>query len=87
MQAYTAAKSRLIEYQGQNSITILGRDDPGAWNLKDKVHGQLLSFGFSRMDDNALGIANYLMENIFSQSKMGEESFVRSIHCSIAWRT
>ncbi len=72
IQAYTAAKSRLIEYQDQNSITILGRDDPGAWNLKNKVHGQLLSFGFSRMDDDAQGIlirdGKYILH-----TKMGEE--------------
>ena len=24
---------------------MLGRDDPGAWALRDKVHGRLLSFG------------------------------------------
>ena len=56
MESYTATKARLIELQDQNSITILSRDDPGAWGLKDKVHGQLISFGFSHMDPNSTGI-------------------------------
>jgi len=72
MQAYTAAKSRLIDFQDQNSIAILGRDDPGSWNLKNKIHGQLLSFGFSKMDNNALGI--FVLDGKYIlRSKMGEE--------------
>jgi len=72
MQAYTAAKSRLIDYQDQDSITILGRDDPGAWSLKDKVHGQLLSFGFSKLDDDGLGMV-FLDGKYILRSKMGEK--------------
>ncbi|MFH2039806.1 MAG: UDP-N-acetylmuramoyl-L-alanine--D-glutamate ligase [Chloroflexota bacterium] len=67
LQAYTAAKARLIEFQNLNTISVLGRDDPGAWNLKDKVHGQLYSFGFSKMDDSALGMTiidgKYILRN------------------------
>lgn len=71
MQAYTTAKSRLIEYQDKNSITILGRDDPGAWSLKNKVRGQLLSFGFSKLDENQLGMA-FLNGKYFQSSPNGE---------------
>jgi UDP-N-acetylmuramoylalanine--D-glutamate ligase len=55
MQAYTAAKSRILEFQSSEDTAVLGRDDAGAWGLRDKVKGHLHSFGFSRMDDDAEG--------------------------------
>jgi UDP-N-acetylmuramoylalanine--D-glutamate ligase len=80
MQAYTAAKSRLIEFQDQNTFTILGRDDPGAWNLKDKVHGELLSFGFSRIYDNSLGMAfsdgKYILHSASGKRVLFDQSIV-----------
>ncbi len=45
MAAYITAKSRLLDYQTQNDVAILGRDDPGAWNLLEKVRGVKSSFG------------------------------------------
>lgn len=55
MEAYTAAKRRLLDFQSAEDIGVLGRDDPGAWGLRDHVRGRLHSFGFSRMDDEAEG--------------------------------
>jgi len=52
MAAYTAAKARILEFQTKDDITILGQDDPGAWNLVDKVRGKLITFGF---DDPGVG--------------------------------
>lgn len=49
MEAYIAAKARLLDFQRDDSIAVLGRDDEGAWNLRDRVHGQLMSFGMERM--------------------------------------
>lgn len=49
MEAYTAAKARLLEFQTEEDIAILGRDNPGAWQLAGKVKGRLLSFGFSEI--------------------------------------
>ena len=48
MQAYTAAKARILAYQSSGDAAVLGRDDPGAWGLKDSVRGQLLGFGMQR---------------------------------------
>jgi UDP-N-acetylmuramoylalanine--D-glutamate ligase len=45
MEAYTAAKARLLEFQHKEAVAILGRDDPGAWNLRGRVKGRLFSFG------------------------------------------
>ena len=55
MEAYTAAKRRLIEFQSKDDVAVLGRDDPGAWALRTDVRGKLHSFGFSKMDDEAEG--------------------------------
>ena len=55
MEAYTAAKARILEFQSSKDIAVLGRDDTGAWNLRNKVKGKLHSFGFSKMDENAEG--------------------------------
>ncbi|MGA7192095.1 MAG: UDP-N-acetylmuramoyl-L-alanine--D-glutamate ligase [Anaerolineales bacterium] len=55
MEAYTAAKARILEFQSSKDIAVLGRDDAGAWNLRNKVKGKLHSFGFSKMDENAEG--------------------------------
>lgn len=47
MQAYTAAKKRIIDFQSSDDVAILGRDDPGAWSLAGSVRGRLLSFGLA----------------------------------------
>jgi UDP-N-acetylmuramoylalanine--D-glutamate ligase len=55
MEAYTAAKARILEFQTGQDTAILGRDDPGAWNLRDKVRGHLYTFGFSPMPAGGQG--------------------------------
>ncbi|MFH1907320.1 MAG: UDP-N-acetylmuramoyl-L-alanine--D-glutamate ligase [Chloroflexota bacterium] len=55
MAAYTAAKARILEFQTAQDTAILGRDDPGAWNLRPKVRGRLYSFGFSPMPEGGQG--------------------------------
>lgn len=73
MQAYTDAKSRLIKFQNKNGITILGRDDPGAWKLKDQVQGQILSFGFSKLEDQSFGMT-YSNGKYIYRSPSGERA-------------
>lgn len=55
MEAYTATKARLLEFQTAENTAILGRDNPEAWQLAEKVKGRLLSFGFSKMPDEGYG--------------------------------
>ncbi len=55
MEAYTAAKARILEFQCEKDMAILGRDDAGSWNLRSRVKGHLHSFGFSKMDEDAEG--------------------------------
>ena len=49
MEAYTAAKARILDFQSENDVAILGRDDPGAWYLREQVKGRLFSFGLSNL--------------------------------------
>ena len=55
MQAYRAAKARLLEFQSPEDAAILGRDDPGAWGLAGEVHGRLLSFGLEEPQEGQEG--------------------------------
>jgi len=45
MQAYAAAKQRILDFQSSNDLAVLGRDDPGAWALAGIVKGRRLAFG------------------------------------------
>jgi len=45
MGAYITAKRRILDYQTEGDISILGRDDPGAWDLLQWVHGMPCTFG------------------------------------------
>lgn len=47
MEAYTAAKARILEFQSATDIAVLGREDAGAWGLREKVRGDLISFGLN----------------------------------------
>ena len=51
MDAYTAAKARILEFQADKDTAILGHDDKGAWNLRNKVKGKLLTFSLKELDD------------------------------------
>jgi UDP-N-acetylmuramoylalanine--D-glutamate ligase len=44
MEAYTAAKARLLAFQKNTDIAVLDREDNGAWSLAPQVHGQLVTF-------------------------------------------
>jgi UDP-N-acetylmuramoylalanine--D-glutamate ligase len=47
MEAYTAAKSRILEFQSSSGVAVLGREDPGAWGLAVKARGRVFSFGIT----------------------------------------
>ncbi|RJP47291.1 MAG: UDP-N-acetylmuramoyl-L-alanine--D-glutamate ligase [Anaerolineaceae bacterium] len=55
MEAYTAAKARLLDSQAKDSAAILGRDDPGSWGLRERVHGKLYGFSLSPLDEGLDG--------------------------------
>ena len=61
LEAYTAAKARILAFQGADGAAVLSREDPGSWNLRETVRGRLVSFGIDAPDSKeANAIATYL---------------------------
>ncbi len=56
MQAYTDAKSRILQFQNENDIAILNREDQGSWQLRNLVQGRLISFGLQQPSDGETGV-------------------------------
>jgi UDP-N-acetylmuramoylalanine--D-glutamate ligase len=44
MDAYRAAKRRILEFQKPDDIAVLGAEDDGAWSLRQDVSGRLMAF-------------------------------------------
>ncbi len=55
MEAYTAAKARILEFQTKEDTAVLGRDDSGAWDLRDKVKGSLFTFSLHDLEEGLNG--------------------------------
>jgi UDP-N-acetylmuramoylalanine--D-glutamate ligase len=55
MEAYTAAKARLLDFQTNTEVAILGRDDKGAWSLRNRVKGKLLTFSLHELEEGLSG--------------------------------
>ena len=55
MEAYTASKARILEFQSKTDVAVLGRDDRGAWGMRDKVKGKLLTFSMHELDEGLNG--------------------------------
>ncbi|MDX1378335.1 MAG: UDP-N-acetylmuramoyl-L-alanine--D-glutamate ligase [Anaerolineales bacterium] len=51
MEAYTAAKARILAFQSRDDAAILGHDNRGAWNLRNKVKGKLYTFSMNALDE------------------------------------
>ena len=83
MEAYTAAKARILQFQTDQDTAILGRDDPGAWSLSTEVRGRLYSFGFSPMP--ASGQGTFVRQGvIYLRTKDGETALLNE--CDIQLR-
>jgi UDP-N-acetylmuramoylalanine--D-glutamate ligase len=57
MEAYTEAKARILQFQNDDEVAVLGHGDPVAWGLRDRVRGRLLSFG---LEEPPLGEGAFL---------------------------
>jgi len=55
MTAYTAAKARILDFQNDADIAVLGHDDIGAWTLRNKVKGKLFTFSLHELDEGFNG--------------------------------
>ena len=50
LEAYTAAKANILNFQLEDDTAVLSREDPAAWGLRNYVQGRLLSFGVRPFD-------------------------------------
>ena len=64
MEAYTNAKARILDFQTGKDAAILGRDDKGAWGLKNTVKGNLLAFSLRDLEEGLNGA--YLHDGLLS---------------------
>ncbi|HET8563362.1 MAG TPA: UDP-N-acetylmuramoyl-L-alanine--D-glutamate ligase [Candidatus Binatia bacterium] len=64
LEAYTAAKARILAFQSSQDSAILGRDDRGAWNLRDKVIGKLFAFSLNELEEGLDG--TYLEDGLLN---------------------
>jgi len=55
MEAYTASKTRILEFQSKEDAAILGHDDKGTWNLRNKVKGKLFTFSLHKLEEGLDG--------------------------------
>ena len=55
MEAYTAAKKHILEFQSEQDTAVLGRDDKGAWSLHDQVKGRMLTFSLHELEEGLNG--------------------------------
>ena len=64
MEAYTAAKARILEFQSEKDAAVLGRDDKGSWSLRNKVHGKLYTFSLDELEEGLNG--TYLQDGLLN---------------------
>ncbi|MBC8506002.1 MAG: UDP-N-acetylmuramoyl-L-alanine--D-glutamate ligase [Anaerolineales bacterium] len=55
MEAYTAAKKRILDFQNPGDTAILGHDDLGSLGFADFVRGDLYTFGMARPPKGRFG--------------------------------
>ena len=55
MEAYTNAKARILEFQNEKDTAVLSHDDKGAWSLRNKVKGNLLTFSLHDLEEGLNG--------------------------------
>ncbi len=59
MEAYIAAKARILEFQSPQDTAVLGRADANAWALRSHIRGRLVSFGWDALEDENEGTYYY----------------------------
>jgi UDP-N-acetylmuramoylalanine--D-glutamate ligase len=50
MEAYSAAKANILNFQLESDTAVLSREDPGAWGLRNYAQGRVLGFGVRPFD-------------------------------------
>jgi len=64
MEAYSAAKARILDFQSKEDVAVLGRDDKGAWDLRPKAQGKLFTFSLHELEAGLNGA--YLQDGLLN---------------------
>jgi len=83
MEAYTAAKARILQFQNEKDIAVLDREDKGSWQLRSMVRGKLVSFGLRQPPNGETGV---YMEDGFVKLQEKDQVFVVLPETSIQLR-
>ncbi|HWQ46533.1 MAG TPA: UDP-N-acetylmuramoyl-L-alanine--D-glutamate ligase [Longilinea sp.] len=78
MEAYTAAKARILDFQKPTDTAVLNRDDTGSWGLIEKVKGSLISFGAQSPKPGQAGTYQSADMLWFTNGKDSEEIMPKS---------
>jgi UDP-N-acetylmuramoylalanine--D-glutamate ligase len=74
MEAYSAAKARLLQHQPVDSIALLGQDDPGTCGLQYLVRGRLRMFSL----EDSVADGAFLRDNVITlRGPEGEQPVCR----------
>jgi UDP-N-acetylmuramoylalanine--D-glutamate ligase len=72
IEAYTAAKKHILDYQQMDDFAVLNRDDAGSWALIEAVKGKLISFGLEKPETSAW-IGTYADQNFVFYHSTGSD--------------
>lgn len=79
---YCHAKERIFKAQTNRDTAVLNREDPLVWAMRERIQAQIVSFGFSEVDEGVFATAN----EIIWRGGSGEEKFplgrvkIRGVH-------
>ncbi len=76
MEAYTAAKARILAGQGSDDLAVLGHDDPGAWTLARLVRGHLFAFGQHGRRRTLFRVHLSLEDQIWARTAAGDRALL-----------
>ena len=71
MQAYADVKANILRYQDLTDWAILNREEPGSYNLRSLVVGNISTFGFKKPEN---GITGTFLDNQMMMYFDGNES-------------
>ena len=83
MEAYTAAKARLLAFQTGDGVAVLGKDDPVAWGLRSLVPGRLREFSLQDGVEDGVFLRG---EMITLRGLAGEQHICRSEEIALLGR-
>jgi UDP-N-acetylmuramoylalanine--D-glutamate ligase len=78
MEAYRQAKQRILDYQENQDIAVIGRDNPGSWSLAEKARGRVMSFGLQPLVSGYAGTFTTEHELYYTDGSRAERLMSRA---------